>query len=163
MAFSVGIVDALDPQRLRLIVELRRRGSISAAADACRMGQPSATKHLKTLESAVGEKLVERNGRGSRLTEAGDVVAVHAQRVLDTLDGMQEELQALRGAERGTLTLGASTRPGSYVLPAILECFADRHPRVDVDVVIGSSACVAERVSRREVSLGLAGEGDWAR
>jgi molybdate transport repressor ModE-like protein len=161
MAFSNGIVDALDPARLRLLVELRRRGSISAAAEACRMGQPSATKHLKTLEAAVGEKLVRRNGRASALTEAGEVVALHAQRVLDTLDGMQEELRALRDAERGTLTLGASTTPGSYVLPLILECFAERHPRVDVDVVIGSSRWVAERVAHRDVSLGLAGEVEW--
>jgi molybdate transport repressor ModE-like protein len=161
VAFSSGIVDALDPQRLRLLVELRRRGSISAAAEACRMGQPSATKHLKTLEAAVGERLVQRSGRASALTEAGEVVALHAQRVLDTLDGMQEELRALRDAEGGTLTLAASTTPGSYVLPLILECFAERHPRVDVDVVIGSSHWVAERVARREVSLGLAGEVEW--
>jgi molybdate transport repressor ModE-like protein len=161
MPFSPGIVDALDPQRLRLVVELRRRGSISAAAEACRMGQPSATKHLKTLEAAIGEKLVERNGRASALTEAGEVVALHAQRVLDTLDGMHEELRALRDAERGTLTLAASTTPGSYVLPLILECFAERHPRVDVDVVIGSSRWVAERVAHREASIGLAGEVDW--
>ena len=161
MTFPAGIVDALDPQRLRLLVELKHRGSISAAADACRMGQPSATKHLKTLEAALGEKLVERDGRASRLTEAGEIVAAHAQRVLDTLDGMQEELRALRGAEIGTLTLAASTTPGSYVLPSILECFAERHPRVDVDVVIGSSRWVAERVARRDVSLGLAGELDW--
>src|SRR3954447_25818268 len=97
-------VDALEPLRLRLLVELGRRGSVSAAAEACRMGQPSATKHLKTLEAAVGERLVERSGRASRLTEAGEVVAVHAQRMLDTLHGMQEELRALRGAELGTLT-----------------------------------------------------------
>ena len=154
------MIDALDPQRLRLLVELRRRGSISAAADACRMGQPSATKHLKTLEAAVGEKLVERNGRASRLTDAGEVVAVHAQRVLDTLEGMQEELRALRGAERGTLSLAASTTPGSYVLPTILECFADRHPGVDVDVVIAPSREVAEMVARRDVSLALVGEID---
>ena len=125
------------------------------------MGQPSATKHLKTLEAAVGEKLVCRNGRASALTEAGLVVALHAQRVLDTLEGMEEELRALRDAERGTLALAASTTPGSYVLPLVLECFADRHPRVDVDVVIGSSRWVAERVAQREVSLGLAGEGPW--
>ena len=125
------------------------------------MGQPSATKHLKTLEAAVGEKLVQRNGRASGLTEAGEVVAIHAQRVLDTLEGMHEELRALRDAERGTLTLAASTTPGSYVLPSILECFAERHPRVDVDVVIGPSRWVAERVARREVSLGLAGEVEW--
>ena len=160
MRFSDGIVDALDPARLRLLVEVKRRGSISAAADACRMGQPSATKHLQTLEAAVGDKLVERHGRASRLTEAGELVAAHAQRVLDTLEGMQEELRALREAERGTLALAASTTPGSYVLPSILQCFADRHPRVDVDVVIGSSAWVAERVARREVQLGLAGELD---
>jgi DNA-binding transcriptional LysR family regulator len=125
------------------------------------MGQPSATRHLKTLEAAVGDRLVERDGRASRLTEAGEVVAAHAQRVLDTLEGMQEELRALRGAERGTLTLAASTTPGSYVLPSILECFAERHPRVNLDVIIGSSRWVAERVARREVSLGLAGELEW--
>jgi molybdate transport repressor ModE-like protein len=158
MTFPDGIVDAIDPARLRLLVEVGRRGSISAAADACRMGQPSATKHLKTLEAAVGSKLVERNGRSSRLTEAGEVVAAHGLRVLDTLDAMQEDLRALHQAERGTLTLAASTTPGSYVLPSILQCFAERHPGVDVDVVIGPSAWVAERVARRDVSLGLAGE-----
>src|SRR2546426_9093390 len=160
MNFSSGITDALDPLRLRLLVEVQRRGSISAAAEACRVGQPSATKHLKTLEAALGERLLERNGRSSRLTEAGKLVAEHAVRVLDTLDGMREQLQALRDAERGTLALAASTTPGAYVLPSILQCFAERHPRVDVEVVIGSSAWVAERVARRDVSLGLAGEMD---
>src|SRR5437867_8168744 len=160
MNFSFGITDALDPLRLRLLVEVQRRGSISAAAEACRVGQPSATKHLKTLEAALGEKLVERSGRSSRLTEAGALVAEHAVRVLDTLDGMRQELEALRDAERGTLALAASTTPGTYVLPSSLQCFAERHPRVDVDVVIGSSTWVADRVARRDVSLGLAGEVD---
>jgi molybdate transport repressor ModE-like protein len=160
MDFSSGIADALDPIRLRLLVEVERRGSISAAADACRIGQPSATKHLKTLEAALGAKLIERDGRSSRLTEAGKLVAEHAVRVLDTLDGMREELRALRDADRGTLVLAASTTPGTYVLPSILQCFAERHPRVEVDVVIGASSWVADQVARRAVSLGLAGEVD---
>jgi molybdate transport repressor ModE-like protein len=158
MPFPTGIVDALDPARLRLLVEVQRRGSISAAADACGISQPSATKQLKTLEAAVGEKLIERNGRASRLTGSGDIVAAHAVRVLDELHGLQEELDALRGAETGTLSLAASTTPGAYVLPSILQCFADRHPGVDVDVSIGSSAWVADRIAKREHSLGIAGE-----
>ena len=158
MAFPTGIVDAIDPARLRLLVEVERRGSISAAAEACGVSQPSATKHLKTLEGAVGERLVERNGRASRLTEAGQIVAAHGSRVLDTLQGMQEELRALHDAELGTLSLAVSTTAGAYVLPSLLQCFADRHPKVDVDMVIGSSARVAERLRRREVSLGIAGE-----
>jgi molybdate transport repressor ModE-like protein len=160
VSFSPGIVDALDPSRLRLLVEVGRRGSISAAAEACRIGQPSATKHLKTLEAAVGDKLVERDGRSSRLTEAGQVVARHATRVLDTFQAMYEDLQALRDAEHGTLALAASTTPGTYVLPSILDCFAERHPGVDVDVAIGASAWVAERIALREVSLGISGELD---
>jgi DNA-binding transcriptional LysR family regulator len=67
-------------------------------------------------------------------------------------------LRALKGAERGSLVLAASTTPGSYVLPSLLRSFADRHPGVDVDVVIGSSRSVADQVGRRDVSLGLAGE-----
>jgi molybdate transport repressor ModE-like protein len=160
MPFPEGIVDALDPARLRLLVEVGRRGSISAAAEVCRIGQPSATKHLQLLEAALGSRLVERHGRASRLTEAGELVASHGQRVLDTLEGLEEDLRALSGAESGTLALAASTTPGSYVLPSILQCFADRHPGVDVDVVIGSSAWVAQQVARRDVSLGLAGEVD---
>jgi molybdate transport repressor ModE-like protein len=158
MPFPTGIVDALDPARLRLLVEVDRRGSISAAAEACRIGQPSATKQLKTLEAAIGEKLVERNGRASRLTDAGEVVVAHATRVLETLHGLEEELGALRGAETGTLSLAASTTTGAYVIPAILQCFADRHPGVDVDIAVGASAWVAERVGKREFSLGIAGE-----
>ena len=158
MPFPTGIVDALDPSRLRLLVEVERRGSISAAAEACQVSQPSATKQLKTLEAALGEKLVERNGRASRLTDAGTVVVAHAARVLDTLHGLQEELDSLRGAETGTLALAASTTSGTYVLPAILQCFADRHPGVEVDIAIGSSAWVADRVAKREFSLGIAGE-----
>src|ERR687897_1372068 len=158
MPFPTGIVDALDPARLRLLVEVDRRGSISAAAEACGVSQPSATKQLQTLEAAVGDKLVERNGRASRLTEAGQIVVSHAARVLDTLQGLEEELGALRDAETGTLALAASTTSGSYVLPTILQCFAAKHPGVDVDIAIGSSAWVAERVAKREFSLGIAGE-----
>src|SRR5919198_5824511 len=160
MAFPTGIVDALDPARLRLLVEVQRRGSISRAAGASGVSQPSATKQLKTLEAAIGEKLVERNGRASRLTEAGEVVVGHAAHVLETLHGLEEELAALRGAETGTLALAASTTPGTYVVPSILQCFADRHPGVDVDIVIGPSRWVAERIALREVSLGIAGEVD---
>ena len=160
MTFQPGIVDALDPLRLRLLVEVGRRGSVSAAAEACGVSQPSATKHLKTVEAALRERLLERSGRASRLTAAGQVVAAHAVRVLDELEAMSEQLRELRDAQRGTLALAASTTPGTYVLPGILQCFAERHAGVEVEVVIGSSAWVAERVAHRDVSLGLAGEID---
>lgn len=158
VTFQNGIAQVFDPLRLRLLVEVQRRGSIAAAAQACGIGQPSATKHLKTLEGAVGEPLVRRTGRGSELTEAGSIAASHAARMLATLGAMEDELRALRGGEIGALTIAASTTPGAYVLPSLLQCFAEQHPGVEVTVSIGPSSRVVEQVARREVQLGLAGE-----
>lgn len=158
MDFRNGMTQVFDPLRLRLLVEVERRGSISAAAEACEVGQPSATKHLKTLETAVGEPLLRREGRGSALTEVGRIVAEHGAHVLGSLAAMEDELRVQHDGERGILTIAASTTPGTYVLPQVLKCFAERHPGVEVTVGIGPSASVVDRVARREVQLGVAGE-----
>ena len=134
-----------DTTRMRLLVEIDRRGSLSAAAQAVGIGQPSASQHLRTLESAAGQRLVERNGRGSRLTEAGRVLATHATQALATLAAGEQELAALAGLQTGTIRLGASTAPGSYLLPDTLGCFRRDYPGVDVEVEIGRASC-RERV-----------------
>ena len=63
-----------DVTRLRLLVEIGRRGSMSAAARAVGIGQPTASEHVRLLEGAAGQRLFERSGRGSSLTEAGEVL-----------------------------------------------------------------------------------------
>jgi molybdate transport repressor ModE-like protein len=160
MPSQFGMTQALDPLRLALLVEVERRGSVSAAATALGMGQPSASKHLQALAGAVGERLVERHGRGTRLTPSGRVVATHAARVLGTLRALEEDLDALRGGRRGTLALAASSTPGTYLLPGILRRFAGRYPDVAVDVAIGPSAWVIDQVARSHVRVGLAGQLD---
>src|SRR3990170_1419967 len=92
-----------DATRLRLLVEIGRQGSVSAAARVVGIGQPTASEHLRTLEGAAGQRLVERNGRGSRLTEAGGIVAAHAAQALTTLHASEEELRLLSGLEAGTI------------------------------------------------------------
>ena len=96
-------VEDVDPRRLRLLLEIDRTGSISAAAKRCAIGQPSASMHLRTLETAVGQRLVIRNGRGSKLTAAGRIVASHAARMLGTLESMRWALDALNAPSTGEL------------------------------------------------------------
>src|SRR5438876_2675039 len=117
-----------DTTRMRLLVEIDRRGSLSAAASAIGIGQPSASQHLRLLETAAGQRLVERNGRGSSLTEAGRILAARAAQALASLGAAEEELGALAGLETGTIHLGASTAPGVYLLPDTLGCFRRDHP-----------------------------------
>jgi LysR family transcriptional regulator, low CO2-responsive transcriptional regulator len=147
-----------DCTRLRLLVEIGRHGSVSAAARAIGIGQPTASEHLRTLEGAAGQRLVERDGRGSRLTEAGEVLAVHAGQALATLEAGAEELGRLAGLEAGTIRIGASTTPGVYLLPDTLGCFRRDHPNVAVEVEIASSGDILRRLLDGHVQLALVGE-----
>jgi molybdate transport repressor ModE-like protein len=149
---------AWDATRLRLLVEIGRQGSVSGAARAIGIGQPSASEHLRTLEGAAGQRLVERGGRGSRLTEAGEVLARHAGQALATLEAGVEELNRLAGLEAGTIRIGASTTPGVYLLPDTLGCFRRDHPNVAVEAEIASSGDILQRLLDGHVQLALVGE-----
>jgi molybdate transport repressor ModE-like protein len=149
-----------DSTRLRLLVEIGRQGSVSAAARAIGIGQPTASEHLRTLEGAAGQRLVERNGRGSTLTEAGKLLALHAGQALQTLQAGEEELRLLAGLEAGTIHIGASTTPGVYLLPDTLGCFRRDHPNVTVEVEIASSGEILDRLLEGRVQLALVGEAE---
>jgi molybdate transport repressor ModE-like protein len=147
-----------DATRLRLLVEIERQGTVSAAARVVGIGQPTASEHLRLLEAAAGQQLVERNGRGSRLTEAGTLLAARAREALAALQAGEEELGALAGLEAGTIHIGASTTPGVYLLPDTLGCFRRDHPHVDVEVEIASTYEMMERLLAGRVQLALVGE-----
>jgi DNA-binding transcriptional LysR family regulator len=131
---------------------------VSAAAKAVGIGQPSASEHLRLLEAAAGQRLVERNGRGSRLTEAGRVLASSASQALATLAAGEEELHALSGLDAGTIHIGASTTPGVYLLPDTLGCFRRDHPNVVVEVEIAATGEIVERLLAGRIQLALVGE-----
>jgi molybdate transport repressor ModE-like protein len=149
-----------DSTRLRLLVEIGRLGSVSAAARAIGIGQPTASEHLRTLEGAAGQRLVERHGRGSTLTEAGKLLAVHAGQALQTLHTGEEELHRLSGLEAGTIHIGASTTPGVYLLPDTLGCFRRDHPNVDIEVEIASTGEILDRLLAGRMQLALVGDAD---
>jgi molybdate transport repressor ModE-like protein len=154
---STTLREVWDTTRLRLLVEIDRRGSVSAAARAIGIGQPTASQHLRLLETAAGRRLVEREGRGSRLTEAGRVLAARARDALSALETADEELRALDGLLTGTIHLGASTAPGAYLLPDVLGCFRREYPGVNVDVEVAASGEILRRLAQGRVQLAVVG------
>src|SRR5438105_11683794 len=157
MTPSTPLHELWDTTRLRLLVELERHGSVSAAAAAIGIGQPSASQHLRLLEAAAGQPLVERSGRGSKLTEAGKVLSGRASQALASLRAAEEELHALAGLQTGTIHLGASTAPGAYLLPDTLGCFRRDFPGVTVEVEIAASAEIPRRLLAGRLQLAIVG------
>src|SRR2546430_12413421 len=95
MAATSTLRELWDTTRMRLLVEIERQGSVSAAAASIGIGQPSASQHLRLLEAAAGQRLVERSGRGSRATGAGNLLAARAGQALTGLGAAEEELEAI--------------------------------------------------------------------
>jgi molybdate transport repressor ModE-like protein len=157
MAATSTLRELWDTTRMRLLVEIERQGSVSAAAAAIGIGQPSASQHLRLLEAAAGQRLVERTGRGSRLTDAGHILAARASQALASLGAADEELDALAGLQTGTIHLGASTAPGVYLLPDTLGCFHRSYPGVTVEVEVAASDEILKRLLGGRVQLALVG------
>src|ERR687883_1124310 len=160
MATTTTLRELWDTTRMRLLVEIERKGSVSAAAAGIGTARRSASQHLRLLEAAAGQRLVERSGRGSQLTEAGRVLAARAAQALSTLGAAEEELGALAGLRTGTIHLGASTAPGVYLLPDTLGCFRRDHPGVAVEVEVAASEEILTRLLAGRVQLALVGAAE---
>ena len=124
----------LDVTRLRVIDAVARQGSVTAAARELHYSQPSVTHHLARLEAETGAKLLQRVGRGIRLTPAGRLLAERAAEILGRIDAADAELSAHVGLTAGRVRLaGFSSAVGSLV-PRAVAALADRHPDLQISL-----------------------------
>ena len=142
-------------EQLDAFVEIHRRGSVSQAAEALFVTQPTLTARLKGLERELDAVLFIRSGRGMRLSEAGRAYLPYAERTLDAERAGRRLLAELARGESGHLALGAAPAVSTYVLPHILTRFRRTHPKVALAVRTGHSEEVLELVLREQVEIGL--------
>ena len=147
----------MDLRQLRTLSEVADRGSFSAAAEALGVSQPAVSQQIRALEREIGEPLLDRGGRGARLTERGEMVHRYAQRMLALSDEFQRELADGDGELTGSLVVGSSTGLGEHVLPLLLGGFRAEHPKVTVSLRIEATSTVIDRVLARELELGVVG------
>jgi DNA-binding transcriptional LysR family regulator len=122
----------LDVTRLRVLVAVARHGSVTAAARALNYAQPSVSHHLARLEAETGIKLIQRAGRGIRLTDAGRLLAERAAEVIGRLDAAEHELATYGGLRAGRLRLAAFPSALGTIVPAAAAMLRGHHPGVDL-------------------------------
>jgi DNA-binding transcriptional LysR family regulator len=136
-------------------LEVARRGSVSRAAEALFITQPTLTARLQGLERELGTPLFLRTPHGMRLTDAGRAWVPFAERALRALVDGRDALEQVKSASAGHLLIAAAPAVSTYVLPELLERFVASHPRVEVSVRTGHSEDVVDLVLRDEVQIGL--------
>ncbi|MFB4303571.1 LysR family transcriptional regulator [Actinomadura sp. NTSP31] len=125
----------LDLHRGRILREVARLGSMTAAARSLAYTQPAVSHHIARLEAEVGTPLVVRHGRGVRLTEAGRILVEHVEDVLARMDDAEERIAAVAGLRAGRVRIAVFPTAAAALLPAALAGLRDRAPGVTVTLM----------------------------
>ena len=131
----------VDLRHLRALVAIAETCSFARAGERLGYAQSAVSQQIGALERAVGTQLVERPGgpRPVSLTEAGAIFVEHARAILNRLGAAQDDLDALAAGEAGTIRVGTFQSAGARLLPAILQAFRERHPRITVELTGATS------------------------
>ena len=124
----------LDVNRLRVIDAVARHGSVTAAAKELHYSQPSVTHHLSRLEAETGAQLLQRVGRGIRLTPAGQLLADRAAEIIGRIDAAGAELSAHVGLTAGRVRVAGFASANSSLMPQAVAALAARHPGLQVSL-----------------------------
>ena len=141
--------------RLRSLVEIARRGGLSAAAKVLRLTQPALTRQIQLLEEEFGAPLLTRGPRGAVLTEEGRLVEEEARLLLDRYERVKETVAAHMRLERGCVRLGGGATAVALLLPEVIQSFRREHADVTFELKEAGSRTVEEDVLREDVELGI--------
>lgn len=144
-----------DPRHLRLLQEIARTGSLSAAACELGYSQPAVSYQLRGLEREVGTVLVVRNGRTTRLTPAGETLAAHADRILSSIQTAERNLADIVGSRAGVVRIAAFPSGCATLLPAAMAAMRRQRPSVEIQLHQAEPPLALAMVRRGEADLAV--------
>src|SRR4029453_2016674 len=149
----------LDVRRLVVLREVAARGSFSAAAQALTYSQSAVSQQIATLEREAGTRLVERNGRSVRLTDAGRALVHRADAILTELAGAESDLSAIAGLRGGQVRVSTFASAATALLPEAVPASRTTHPGVRVELsLVEATAEAVEGLRAVRTDLALLAE-----
>ena len=143
-------------RQLQIFLEAATHGSFARAAEALHLSQPAVSMQMSQLAETVGLPLFEKRGRTLALTQAGQTLLPHAERVAQVLREAGEDIDALQGLHHGTLRIAlvSTTR---YFMPRLIARFRAQHPHIAVDVAIEPREGVIAQLEGHQAELAVMG------
>src|SRR3989442_5207237 len=143
--------------RLELFLAVLDSGGVARAARARNLSKPAVWEQLRGLELFLGDPLAGRPGRGLGPTAAPRLVEPFVRQALGLVTSAEQAVIELRGLRAGAVAVGASTTPGTYLLPEVLGRFHEAHPQIALTLRIGDTREVEQWVAAGSVELGVIG------
>ncbi len=132
--------------QLRIFYSVAKNNSVTLAAKELLLTQPAVSIQIHLLEEDYGVKLFNRSGKGIKITEEGELLLSYAEKIFNLSSEADEALRQITSLERGKLKIGSSGTIGAYYLPQLFEIFKLQYPKIIIQMDIGNSYEVIERV-----------------
>lgn len=145
----------MDFRQLRNLAHVVRHASFGVAAEKLNITQPALSKSIRALEQSVGVRLLDRGPWGVRPTDYGERLVTYAEAVLTLTDEARDEIEAMRGAQRGHLRVGSMTTMVSTVLPVAARRFLAQHPDVRLTLNEELSPALQKQLLSGAIDLAL--------
>lgn len=142
-------------RQLESLVAIADTGSISRAAVAVNLAQPSLSRQIALLEEELGQRLLVRTGRGVALTAAGEAFIVHARSILETSRRARDELRDMSDNPGGRVTVGMPPRVALGMSVPLIQGFRKRFPRAVITVLEGLSLSLRESLVAGRLDMAL--------
>ncbi len=143
--------------QLRTFLAVAESGSVGGAAERLSISQPAVSAALTSLSQAAGAPIVERDGRGTRLTAAGQALEVYARRTFALLSEAQTEVTKAAGSSGRRLRLATVTTVAEHIIATLLHGFRAREPEIDVELHVANRERVWQRLRHWEADLVVGG------
>jgi LysR family transcriptional regulator, transcription activator of glutamate synthase operon len=134
----------MELRQLKYVEAVARHRHFTRAAEELHVAQSALSHQIRRLEAELGTELFERNSRTVLVTETGEAVASRARRILAEVDGVQDEIDELRGLVRGRLSVGALLPGGDLDVPRLVVRFSEAFPGIEMDLHEGTAGVIRD-------------------
>lgn len=148
----------IELQQLRTFCAVVENKSFTKAGKLVGRTQSTISGQISAVESVYGTALLDRSGRKIVITEGGKILYNYAKRILRLVDESKDKIDELKHVVSGNLIIGASTIPGTYILPDNLSGFKQQYPNVNISVRISNSRDVITKILEHKLEVGAVGE-----
>ena len=131
--------------------------SFVRAAEELHFSQPAVSAQIRHLEKSLGVKLFDQIGRRTHLTKAGEELFLYSQKIFSVIDETLEIMDAFRSPHYGSLTVGADTTVGSYVVPGLLGKFHEIYPKVEISLQVLNRLMLIDALMNNRVEMAVMG------
>jgi DNA-binding transcriptional LysR family regulator len=150
----------MDLRHLETFVKIGELNSFTKAAEELYITQPTVSKQIVDLESYFGVKLIDRTKRQVTLTRAGEILFKYGRDFMALRKETVDAMEAFKGLKKGMVIVGASTIPGVYILPQILNLFRNQYNGIRIKLIVSDSKDITDKMEQGQIDVGFVGARD---